>query len=513
MIAHYKALVVVLVLGSFAAFIGRRVLSPSYIAADDFRFRTMISGMLIVLAFLMPNVWLLAGFVALILMFAARREPNAIALYILLLMVVPPFSSTIPFPGAEQLFRLSNSRLVTLAFAVPVAWSIYRQRRPARNGLPKLVDWLVGLFIVYRLVMALPIYNSATSFLRDIFLSVIDIWIPYYVASRAIQDRRQLKDVFGTMLAFGAFVGLLAIFETAKRWQLFSMVESHMHLPQIALGYMSRGIGGPLRAVVSGGHPIALGVFLMLLVPLYLSIYGGLSKGYQRVALLLMICGGLVASFSRGPWLATILASLVYLMLAVRISKAIFQFALIGGAAFCVLLVTPLGDLILPYLPFLGAGTQSALADYRVQLFHVSMEVFQEHPVFGDPLYLKNPKMEVMRQGEGIIDMVNSYLDIALGYGLIGLVIFISPVSAALVHVTRNMSSLPPESLRQNAALCASIAGLMFSIVTVSQIYAIPYWIWILTGVCLGAWTAEPASELSRAGSRVAPRVSGKKRW
>jgi hypothetical protein len=341
---------------------------------------------------------------------------------------------------------------------------------------------------------------------------VIDIWIPYYVGSRAIQNRLQLKDLIGTMLACGAFVGLLAMFETARHWQLFSMVESHMHLPIASRGYMSRGEGGPLRAVVTGGHPIALGVFLMLLVPLYLSIYGGMRKGFERVALLLMTCGGLVATFSRGPWLATIFASLVYLMVATRLSKAIFQFAFIGGAVFVVLLVTPLGDLVLPYLPFFGAGTESALEDYRVRLFHVSMEVFHEHPILGDPLYLTNPKMEVMRQGEGIIDMVNSYLDIALGYGLVGLAIFITPLLAALVHVTRNRSSLPPESARLNAALCAGVAGLMFSIVTVSLVYSIPYWIWILTGVCLGPWTAESVSEVSVAGSRVVPRLSRKKR-
>jgi O-antigen ligase len=513
MIAHYKALVVVLILGSFAALLSRRVLSPSFIAAEDFRFRTTISAILLVLAFLVPNVWLLAALVALVLMVAARKEANAMALYALLLLILPPFYSVIPLPGGGTLFLLSNSRLVTLALAAPVAWSIYRQHRSARTGIPKLVDWLVGLFILYRLVMMLPHYSSVTSILRDVFHSVIDVWIPYYVASRAIQDRHQLKDIIGTMLACGAFVGLLAIFETARRWQLFNLIEAHMHLPTSSRGYMSRGYGGPLRAVATGGHPIVLGVFLMLLVPLYLSIYGGMKKGFQRVALLLMICGGLVASFSRGPWLATIFAGLVYLLVATRLSKAIFQFALIGGAVSVVLLVTPLGDLILPYLPFLGAGTQSAMEDYRVQLFHVSMEVIQEHPVFGDPLYLKNPKMEVMRQGEGIIDMVNSYLDIALSYGLVGLAIFIAPVLAAWIHVTRNLSSLPPESLRMNAALCACVAGVMFSIVSVSQIYTIPYWIWILTGVCVGSWTAQSVPEPSAAGSLVAPRSPGKKRW
>jgi O-antigen ligase len=255
-----------------------------------------------------------------------------------------------------------------------------------------------------------------------------------------------------------------------------------------------------------------LGVFLMMLVPLSLSLYEGMKKGIHRIALLSMICGGLVATFSRGPWLSTIFATLVYLVTATRLSKGMFQFALIGGASFVVLVVTPLGDLILPYLPFFGAGTESAMEDYRVRLFHVSMEVFHEHPIFGDPQYLENPKMQVMRQGEGIIDMVNSYLAIALAYGLVGLALFIAPVSAALIHVTRNLSSLPPESSRLNAALCACVAGLMFSIVGVSQIHSVPYWIWILTGVCVGAWTLQPVPEPSGAGSRVEPRLSGNKR-
>ena len=73
-------------------------------------------------------------------------------------------------------------------------------------------------------------------------------------------------------------------------------------------------------------------------------------------------------------------------------------------------------------IPFFGQSTDDASVDYRQRLAERSWELIQLHPFFGDPLVLT--KMEDLRQGEGIIDLVNTYAGITLFYGSIGLLRF-----------------------------------------------------------------------------------------
>ncbi len=87
------------------------------------------------------------------------------------------------------------------------------------------------------------------------------------------------------------------------------------------------------------------------------------------------------------------------------------------------------------------------------------------HPFFGDQFPW--PEMEDLRQGEGIIDIVNTYLAVALSYGLIGLFCFVSFILIGMTKVyarTRELVHSDPDLALFGTSLIASIAGILLMI-------------------------------------------------
>jgi O-antigen ligase len=91
--------------------------------------------------------------------------------------------------------------------------------------------------------------------------------------------------------------------------------------------------------------------------------------------------------------------------------------------AFAVIL-TPLGERVVAVLPFLGGTVNSDTIQYRNMLLTRSWDVIRESPWFGDPLAIA--KLQDLRQGQGIVDFVNSYIELLLSNGFVGLFFFLS---------------------------------------------------------------------------------------
>ena len=88
-----------------------------------------------------------------------------------------------------------------------------------------------------------------------------------------------------------------------------------------------------------------------------------------------------------------------------------------------LLLASPAGRTIIDYLPFVGT-VDAGTVTYRERLFDISIEVIKQNPVLGAADVMQLPVMQQLRQGAGIIDIVNTYLLVALVTGLVGLSLF-----------------------------------------------------------------------------------------
>ena len=102
--------------------------------------------------------------------------------------------------------------------------------------------------------------------------------------------------------------------------------------------------------------------------------------------------------------------------------------------------------------------------------------------------FIRNPVMEQLRQGQGIIDMVNVYLTVALSSGYVGLFLYMGIFASAVVPIWNSITRirpLYPELELIGRALLSAIIAMMTIIATVSSYNSIPYFIWILVGLAI----------------------------
>src|SRR5205823_14929014 len=107
-------------------------------------------------------------------------------------------------------------------------------------------------------------------------------------------------------------------------------------------------------------------------------------------------------------------------------------------------------------------------------------------PVCGSYDFLELPVMQQLRQGQGIIDIVNTYLWVALESGLVGLALFCGFflwVGAGILRGMRSLGSRAGELHVLGRALFATLAGILLIISSLSSIESVPYLYWSVAGL------------------------------
>jgi O-antigen ligase len=169
-------------------------------------------------------------------------------------------------------------------------------------------------------------------------------------------------------------------------------------------------------------------------------------------------------------------------------------------------------DKVVNLLPFIGS-TEKENVDYRANLMTNSMIVIQRHPWFGSSNFTATPEMEAMRQGEGIIDIVNTYLRVALEKGFVGLGLFAGFFALTLIGIYRAMRLIPDKESEEHLlgrVLLATLVSVLVMIFTVSSITFIPivYWSVAAMGVAYTLMVrqqAEGSADSASGNARASP--------
>jgi hypothetical protein len=364
--------------------------------------------------------------------------------------------------------------------------------------------YLLG-YLALLMTIQIPV-TTGTDSLRAAVLLFIDVFLPYYVFSRGLADPAKLRDTLASFAAGCGILAVLSLFEVGKGWLLYSSLPNFLNVTWNFGGYMVRD--GGLRAAVSTGHPIVYGYVATVALGLQMALrpYFPTDATWRNMLILLGL--GVVASGSRGPWVGAVALLLMISILSpgrgVRLAK------ISAGAVVVIpcLLFSPLGPKIIALLPFVG-NYDAGSVDYRQQLFEASWSVFKLNPFLGSPYYMSNPIMESMRQGEHIIDMVNSYLGIALVSGAIGLSLFLGAFVSSAMRIARRLfadKSASSDGSVVGRALLVTLVGVFVIIATASSINAIPVVYWCLAGAC-AAVASWPAQAFMRQQQAVEPQV------
>ena len=481
---HIRALVVVLVVSSLVWWMARPAIVQIIPAQTFSRWRTL--WYVTTLAwFLGQSFWLYAIFMLVVLLVAGKREPYVLGLYLLLLMAAPPSELRIPgFGVIDHLFVLSHPRLLALALLLPCAW-----RLSSRASTVRLFSSPVDLMVVGYLLL-----NSALAFregnftndTRAALMLWVDFFLPYYVASRSLQDREDFRHALVGLALAGALLAALAAVEVLRNWKLYEGATAALGLHTFG-AYKMRG--SFIRPSVTVVDSIALGYCIVVAAGCFLYLQRMVENRTKRWLGWLGLGVGVLMSLSRGPWVGGLLVIFMFMLTSARPIKRLFQSGVVAVVLGTGLLVSPIGQDVVNLLPYVGQEEQENV-DYRADLLTVSIPVVERNLLFGSSDFIYAPELQVMKQGEGIIDIVNSYLAVALYAGMVGLFLFAGMFLFSLLGlrrcIRRARQSKDDDREMLGRALFSSLVGVMFIIFTVSGVYIVPTMYFTLIGICSG---------------------------
>ncbi|WP_382220691.1 O-antigen ligase family protein [Hydrogenophaga atypica] len=396
---------------------------------------------------------------------------------------MPAASINVPGFGLINYFvSLNQPQLLALLLLVPAGFLLSRQKNTLRLGATPADK----LLLAYVLLVGLLQLREAnlTSSLRGGYYLVLGTVLPYYVASRA---PRQLGDFRVVMLAFvgaAALLGVLAAFETLKHWNLYSSLTHSLGLRWGYGGYLGRD--GLLRASGSLGQPLVLGYVMAIGIGFWLFLRSDRPSTAGTEVPLLMMAGGSVAALSRGPWVGAVVILLVFIWTGPRAARHTALLVVLAALGMGALSVTSAGQKALNLLPFIGKVDEFNVT-YRQQLLDKALSVIDRHFWLGSVDYLQTPEMQSMIQGEGIVDIVNSYVGVALDHGAIGLALFAGFFVTLAWQLWQAQRRLPPDDETRflGRALLATLVGIAVMISSLSSVGVIPFVYWLVAGLCV----------------------------
>jgi O-antigen ligase len=372
--------------------------------------------------FFSGDFWLFLTLSALLLWRTAKRDVFVPALYTAIIFSAPLVSKEVPgFGLINYFFDLNIHRTAALVLLVPCAYSLISKQQ-SRKWLKIPTDYFISGFLVVKLIVTLDATTFSDALRTAVFYSFIDILLPYFVMSRAVNSYKKIREIlfFSIVSVFPlAFIGAA---EAVLNWLVFFQPYDFLGLRSGISRYIMRD--GFLRALASTDHSIVLGYVFTVVLLLTSSVWSSMRPMWRNGVIGAGILG-VITPFSRGPWVGLIIGVIVFALLSEKKGKYLSQLALLGVGGIVVLTVIPNGKRVLDFLPFIGSVDAENI-DYRKQLFEVGWSIVSENPWFGSRDFLLY--MEEMRQGQGIIDLVNTYLSFALVYGAVGLCFFVGAI-------------------------------------------------------------------------------------
>ena len=477
---YLRALIYILIIATTFFALARPTVI-TLVDAKDFTRRRNIWLCLTLAAFLANNFWIYAVISIMLLVYAKNREPNPISLFLFILFILPVATIQIPGMGIINfLFELSNVRILELVILLPAYLHLIRQN-DIRLFSSKGPDLAIAGYLILNAILHLR-DASLTETLRQAFYLFIDAYLPYFVISRSLNDIQTFRDALVSFVMAIMILAPLAAFETLKHWHLYSRLTDVLQLHGVT-GYLQRD--NMLRAAVTAGEPIALGYLMTVGIGLYLFVQKSIKQKLIRRLGMALLIGGLISSFSRGPWVGTAVLFVAFIATGRYAVRRLITLGLALIILSPVIPQLPGGKAFIQLMPFVGK-TESYNVTYREELLTKSMIVIKRYPWFGSDNYRKTPEMQSMIQGEGIIDIVNTYIGIALDTGLIGLGLFVAFFTLVLLGIyraLRSSSDRDSDEYLLGRTLLVTLLSILIIIFTVSSMTFIPIVYWSVAGL------------------------------
>lgn len=445
------------------------------------------------------QIFALAGVLAAL---SPARAADRSVFFIGVIAALPfSFSYQVPFPGINYLISVNYGTVATLVILGPSFFAALAA--PASSRL-RAVDALVISFVLYTNLMAfreLPF----TSVVRELITGLITIYIPYIAISRSLATEQDMKKAIHALILSMTILAICGIFQTARSWNWY------IHLADRTTQFSFDNFR-------NGFFRIGITVIPTLLA--YMMAVGFIGAWIYRKANLTPFVVGFAilaifplvgyATGARGGWVGAfvvVTAFLAFRMKTPSIWSAYIGCLLIGLAYFFYLVFTDSPMLQDEY------GTLG----YRAELIRTAFAQVADRPLFGASNIMELPRFQNLRQGEGIIDLVNGYIQIVLYYGLVGLGLYLAAHFMTIgAGLARLKAALPNHhekfSVPQiTALLLAAHIGFLATLFTISAQSHMSIYGVIMLAVSVANVRAAPVRALAPARKPAATRDSREK--
>lgn len=481
---HLRALVVILFLAIVTFAFAKAPACAMAMTRSDFERRRNVWLAITLTAFLAHNFWIYIVITAAILLFTIPRESNKLALYFFILFVIPPFSQKITGLGViNYFFEINYIRLLSLLILLPAFLSI--QKQPHKISFGKtLPDKFIIAFITLQCGLALSASTFTDTLRTTVFYQFLDVFLPYYVASRYPINLEKIREAVIAFCIAALVMSALGVFETIRHWLLYASLPEAQGFDWSWGNYLMRNDSG-LRAQVSTGHPIVLGYVIAVAFGFFLYAHKTVMPTLiWRIGFMALIAG-LIAPLSRGPWVGAAVMLIAFTASGEKPLKQLTKMAVFCTLLISTLLITPFGDQIISLLPFFGSIENENIT-YRQRLLEIGIGVILQNPFFGAYDFFMSTEAQELKQGNGTIDLVNTYLAIGLGSGLTGLFSFLGFFLSIIFLISKKLKKIndkKSELYILGQSLISTIIGILVIIFTVSSILVVPVIYWAIAGL------------------------------
>jgi len=499
MIYSLKLLCALFVFAGIGAYAFRRAFAE-LMSADDYRRAWTGIAVATCAVFLAKFPLLLSAATVLIAVVMAGNMRSGVvgnlSVYALLLFVFPPIEYSLGGLGdIGYVTSFSHFRVLTLALLVVPAFTLMFGRGERKRGGFFWVDLAIVSYQVLRLILLSP-SSTTTTLLRTALMSFLDVLIPYYVVTRGIRTLAELRFILAHLAIGLAFVACAGVLEIALQRNIYTALQEFYGVTWQLTYVLFRG--GLVRIQATAEVPINMGVMMTFALGLWLWLRG--AQWRQRPVFLVFatLVVALAATWSRGPWLAAAVMCILIFALW-RMPPALFRIVLLVLVAVGVAIeVTGADAGIVAFLGAIFGSDKAELStiNYRRELLSMSLALIKQSPWFGVPNYAY--QLQALRQGEGIIDLVNSYVGIMLDSGIPGLAVYLAPF-AIVVHrllkaIRRPAAGAYEQGSRFAIVMVGMILALLFAIFTTSTFGVVPLMLLLSVALPL-SWLTMPEEQ------------------
>jgi hypothetical protein len=295
------------------------------------------------------------------------------------------------------------------------------------------------------------------------------------VAALLVDTPQRLRASIWAMIAAGLVSALIVYGDTWTGTRLVSTAEA---ATTAQFGGVARSAGG------SDENPTTAAHMLLVSTALLLGLFAGLPKQRRWLAVGIVVCLGALGLMAARSAVLGLLPALALFLFALRRERS-FPLILLGVAA--------LGIAALVFSPGLLERV-TALADWgrdptlfrRTTYLRVGFDLLAQSPVWGIgpgnfPSYFIGDEYRFLPGRTPVMrELHNTYLDVAVELGLIGLALFLALVGKALVEVRAALAGIGPERAAAIALGLALVALLVASLFMPNKDMR---YLWLLLGL------------------------------